>query len=106
MKRSAAAQAALMAALVAATAGILGVTVTSSSPNFQEVREGRAETRIQVGHVTPRWHVPDAFRGADTWMRLRSTRRRRNGPGWTNAHQKRVATKARNVKRHRASQKG
>jgi len=31
---------------------------------------------------------------------------KRAGPGWTNAHQKRMATKARNVRRHRAAQKG
>jgi len=30
---------------------------------------------------------------------------RRSGPGWTNAHAKRVARKARNVKRYRASLK-
>ena len=30
---------------------------------------------------------------------------RRAGPGWTNAHQKRVALKARNVKRHRAARR-
>lgn len=31
---------------------------------------------------------------------------RRSGPGWTNAHAKRMAVKARNVKRHRASSRG
>lgn len=40
------------------------------------------------------------------WLRLRATRQRRAGYGWTNAHQKRVARKARNVRRHRAAQKG
>ena len=39
------------------------------------------------------------------WMRLRVSGRRA-GPGWTNAHAKRVARKARNVKRHRASSRG
>jgi hypothetical protein len=31
---------------------------------------------------------------------------RATGPGWSNAHAKRVASKARNVKRHRAASKG
>ena len=31
---------------------------------------------------------------------------RRSGPGWTNAHAKRIARKARNVKRHRATSRG
>jgi hypothetical protein len=31
-----------------------------------------------------------------------NTRSRRRGPGWTQAHVKRMAKKARNVKRHRA----
>jgi hypothetical protein len=36
----------------------------------------------------------------------RSSSRVGTGPGWTNAHAKRVARKARNVKRHRATSKG
>jgi hypothetical protein len=31
---------------------------------------------------------------------------RATGPGWTNAHAKRLARKARNVKRHRATSRG
>jgi hypothetical protein len=31
---------------------------------------------------------------------------RARGPGWTNAHARRVARKARNIKRHRATAKG
>lgn len=33
-------------------------------------------------------------------------RERRSGPGWSNRHVKRMAVKARNVKRHRANVKG
>ncbi|CAB5220890.1 hypothetical protein UFOVP241_46 [uncultured Caudovirales phage] len=40
-----------------------------------------------------------------SWLRLRVSGRRA-GPGWTNAHAKRVARKARNVKRHRAAGRG
>lgn len=53
--------------------------------------------------VAPAGHnrsTPAFARGA--WDRLRSTRQRRAGPGWTNAHAKRVASKKRRVKAHRA----
>ncbi len=107
MKRTAAARAALMAAFAASVASIGGVTPTASSANFQQATETRTSANPHVYTQQRGTHSTSSteFAGG-AWARLRSTRRRRSGYGWTNAHQKRVATKARNVKRHRASKKG
>lgn len=110
MKRTASARAALLAALATSGMAIIGgITPTPSSSNFQQVREASTQTSANPHVYTQQrgTHSTSSTEFASgAWGRLRSTRRRRSGYGWTNAHQKRVATKARNVRRHRAAQKG
>ena len=72
-----------LAAMLAATAAVSSGMSLANSDNVRTIRAKSS----------------DFARGA--WLRLRGTRRRRSAYGWTNAHQKRVALKARNVKRNR-----
>ena len=96
-----------MAAFAASVASIGGVTPTPSSANFQEARETRTSANPHVYTQERGSHSKSSTELAGgAWARLRATRRRRSGYGWTNAHAKRVARKARNVKRHRASSRG
>jgi len=92
--------------LAAASAALLAAASGMSVAHIDNVRTIRAMS--DAGTVTQHpggqskkagTKSSDFARGA--WLRLRGTRRRRSAYGWTNAHQKRVALKARNVKRNR-----
>jgi hypothetical protein len=62
-------------------------TVTNANPQPVH-RGGQLPSDTQTNRLSSQW--------------ARTTRGgKRAGPGWTNAHAKRVARKARNVKRHR-----
>ena len=104
MKRT---QSALMlAALVGSMAGLTGIvpgqfngTSAKAQPNTN-AHSGERNTGSRGGFFSQ-----DAARLNFGREPNPQTRNRRRGPGWTNAHAKRVSRKARNVKRHRAVMK-
>ena len=83
--------------LASATIGLQRVTVASTDAT----KAMAAYAQAAGSHRTSSGEF-----ASGAWLRLRATRQRRAGFGWTNAHQKRVARKARNIRRHRAAQKG
>ena len=99
------------AALMAAVA--LGALAGAALPGNQLARASTEATQTQtsttVQQVDRSSQAPSDSKTSQLtrsgWIRLRRSERR-SGLGWTNAHQKRVARKARNVKRHRKSLKG
>lgn len=97
----------MSAMLLAATAGTSAVV---ANDNVRTIRASSDASTASGQHLYTQQRGSHSSSSTEfaggAWARLRNTRRRRSGYGWTNAHQKRVATKARNVKRHRAAQKG
>lgn len=88
-------------ALMAAAGGMTAQVSSASEPGANR-HESRAQNQPAERNTAPgmpslaspfRAGIGSGSRGSE----------RRSGPGWTNAHAKRVALKARNVRRHRAS---
>lgn len=103
MHKSRTASLATMAAMLAISAG-MGALVSSASGQVVEARVNQDTARVYGASpgspVNHNKSVSAFARGA--WGRLRGTSQRRAGPGWTNAHAKRVADKKRRVKAHRS----
>ena len=98
-------------AALALMAGLLGGAMTSANPATSPFdRAGQAEAERNAGQKSPAKNS----RSFASLMQAIGTgygsgsrgSQRRAGPGWSNRHVKRMAVKARNVKRHRANNRG
>lgn len=90
-----------MAGALLAAAGSMSVPITGGGTRtLTSSGDAFTMTKAAGGQSDKRGRTSSEFAGG-AWLRLRGTRARRAAYGWTNAHQKRVARKARNVARSR-----
>jgi hypothetical protein len=93
---------ALAAMALMAAAGGMTAQVSGASETGANRYESRAQSQpIERSKAPGMPSLASLFR-AGIGSGSRGSERRR-GPGWTNAHAKRVSVKARNVRRHRAA---
>ena len=95
-------------AMLAAVAGSMSMSPAGGQGGFSlSSAEQAALKHIQIGDRTssPRPGDSKTNRLRSSWARNSNSGRRR-GPGWTVRHAKRVAKKARNVRRFRKGQRG
>lgn len=99
MKRAHLSAAIGAALLAAATMG--GVSAVVAADGFNEIKR----TNSNPASMPASGRTSGSSYGllGDAWGRLRKTWQRRAAYGWTNNHAKRVATKKRNVAKHRRS---
>ena len=93
----------LGAAILAASAlgGMSSVNTDGPAMRIMKSADGGASEITKGGGQSKKSGTRASDYVGGAWLRLRGTRQRRAGYGWTNMHQKRVARKARNVKRSR-----
>lgn len=93
----------LGAAVLAASAlaGMTSVNTDGPAMRIMKSADGSAAHGTTLANQSSKKGQSNSDFARGAWLRLRGTRQRRAAYGWTNMHQKRVARKARNVKRSR-----
>lgn len=98
-------RAALLALATLSAVGAFNAGPGSPGAPAQQITESRTARDTPANkQQAPVGNPMRALLGTGNFGNSRG-RRRRRGPGWTQAHVQRLARKARNVKRHRASLK-
>lgn len=91
----------VMAGLAAAAAFSPASVVVGRFPHASAT-DGTVRTAGSTPASPVHHKQPGSQFASGAWGRLRGNRQRRSGPGWTNAHAQRVASKKRRIKAHRA----
>lgn len=91
--------------MIAASLGSMSIVTADPMRLTSSATAGDAQRAIQGGTFTSGalGDTPRTNYTPNSQWRRTTHGARRAGPGWTNAHAKRVARKARNVRRHRAA---